>query len=147
MLHKQNQSDQQVQELKEAKQRVKDLNAHIKVLLQREKKDGPQQDLRSLKNQPSSSSPSVDKTSKEVQTEVYLDSYLSEKELDLMVDLKKQERKLKKTEKEKLYNANKISKFIYFFFTLQNKGIPVNEIYEKEGVKFIKTDRFQEIMG
>ena len=63
------------------------------------------------------------------------------------VELKKQERKLKKTEKEKLYNANKISKFIYFFFTLQNKGIPVNEIYEKEGVKFIKTDRFQEIMG
>merc|ERR1712166_173053 len=40
-----------------------------------------------------------------------------------------------------------ISKFIYFFFTLQNKGIPVNEIYEKDGVKFIKTNRFQEIMG
>lgn len=54
---------------------------------------------------------------------------------------------MKKAEKEKLYNANKISKFIYFFFTLQNKGIPVNEIYEKDGVKFIKTDRFQEIMG
>ena len=49
--------------------------------------------------------------------------------------------------KEKTYNANKISKFIYFFFTLQNKGIPVNSIYEKDGVKFIKTDRFQEIMG
>lgn len=72
---------------------------------------------------------------------------LTEKELDLLVDLKKQERKLKKIEKEKLYNANKISKFIYFFFTLQNKGIPVNEIYEKDGVKFIKTDRFNEIMG
>ena len=30
---------------------------------------------------------------------------------------------------------------------MQNKGIPVNEIYEKDGVKFIKTDRFNEIMG
>ena len=58
-------------------------------------------------------------------------------------------RKLKKVEGEKTYNQNKISKFIYFFFTLQNNGIPVNEIYEKkgDGVKFIKTDRFQEIMG
>jgi hypothetical protein len=84
------------------------------------------------------------KFSKQVQTDDHL---LSEKELDLLVDLKKQERKLKKIEKEKLYNQNKISKFIYFFFTLQNKGIPVNEIYEKDGVKFIKTDRFQEIMA
>ena len=54
---------------------------------------------------------------------------------------------MRKVEKEKVYNQNKISKFIYFFFTLQNKGIPVNEIYEKDGVKFIKTDRFQEIMA
>ena len=67
---------------------------------------------------------------------------LTEKELDLMVEVSGQQRKLKKVEKEKAYNANKISKFIYFFFTLQNKGIPVNEIYEKDGVKFIKTDRF-----
>ena len=89
----------------------------------------------------------ANKASKEVQTLDFLEGYLSEKELDLMVELKKQERKVKKAEKEKLYNANKISKFIYFFFTLQNKGIPVNEIYEKDGVKFIKTDRFQEIMG
>lgn len=72
---------------------------------------------------------------------------LTEKELDLLVELKQDERQLKKVEKEKTYNANKISKFIYFFFTLQNKGIPVNEIYEKDGVKFIKTERFQEIMG
>jgi len=52
-----------------------------------------------------------------------------------MVELKHMERRLNKVQKEKVYNANKISKFIYFFFTLQNKGIPVNEIYEKEGVK------------
>ena len=47
-----------------------------------------------------------------------MDNFISEKELDLLVDLKKQERKLKKLTKEKTYNANKISKFIYFFFTL-----------------------------
>ena len=82
-----------------------------------------------------------------MQTDVHLESYISEKELDLLVELKQQERKLKKIQKEKTYNANKISKFIYFFFTLQNKGIPVNEIYENDGVKFIQTDRFEEIMG
>ena len=32
-------------------------------------------------------------------------------------------------------------------FTLQNKGIPVNELYEKEGIKDIPTARFGEIMG
>ena len=47
-----------------------------------------------------------------------MDNFISEKELDLLVDLKKQERRLKKLTKEKKYNANKISKFIYFFFTL-----------------------------
>ena len=72
---------------------------------------------------------------------------LTDKELDLMVENEMQKRKLKKAEKEKSYNANKISKLIYFFFTLQNQGIPVNEIYERDGVKNIKTDRFQEIMG
>ena len=79
------------------------------------------------------------KINKGCQTSEYL---LTEKELDLMVQIKNIERKGKKIEKEKTYNANKISKFIYFFFTLQNKGIPVNEIYEKDGVKFIKTNRF-----
>ena len=64
-----------------------------------------------------------------------------------MMELHDKDKLLKKVSKEKTYNANKISKFIYFFFTLQNKGIPVNSIYEKDGVKFIKTDRFQEIMG
>ena len=35
---------------------------------------------------------------------------------------------------------------MFFFFTLQNKGVPVNEIYESEGIKAIRTDRFDEIM-
>jgi hypothetical protein len=43
---------------------------------------------------------------------------LTEKELDLLVDIQKLNRKMKKLEKEKSYNQNKISKFIYFFFTL-----------------------------
>ena len=64
-----------------------------------------------------------------------------------MVAAHDQARKLKKVTKEKTYNANKMSKLIYFFYTLQNKGIPVNEIYEKDGVKFINTNRFEEIMG
>lgn len=63
-------------------------------------------------------STSKNKKSQHVQTEVDMDNFISEKELDLLVDLKKQERKLKKLTKEKTYNANKISKFIYFFFTL-----------------------------
>jgi hypothetical protein len=36
---------------------------------------------------------------------------------------------------------------LFFFFTLQNKGVPVNEMYESEGIKAIRTDRFDEIMG
>ena len=36
---------------------------------------------------------------------------------------------------------------LFFFFTLQNKGIPVNDLYESEGIKAIRTDRFDEIMG
>ena len=41
----------------------------------------------------------------------------------------------------------KINKLMFFFFTLQNKGVPVNEIYEQEGIKAIRTDRFDEIMA
>jgi len=67
---------------------------------------------------------------------------ITEKELDTLIEMTHIRRKLRKTEKEKQYNANKISKFIYFFFTLQNRGIPVNEIYESDGVKALKTDRF-----
>ena len=51
----------------------------------------------------------------------------------------------KKTKKEKWF-IQKINKMSVFFFTLQNKGIPVNEIYEQEGIKGIKTDRFDEVM-
>jgi hypothetical protein len=56
------------------------------------------------------------KQNKYIQTE--LNMSLTEKELDLLVEIQKVNRKMKKLEKEKSYNQNKISKFIYFFFTL-----------------------------
>jgi len=43
---------------------------------------------------------------------------LTDKEVDLMVKNHDLSRQLKKVEREKAYNSNKISKFIYFFFTL-----------------------------
>ena len=58
------------------------------------------------------------KKNKQIQTD--LNMHLTEKEIDLIVELEKFKRKMKKIEKEKQYNKNKISKFIYFFFTLQN---------------------------
>lgn len=39
---------------------------------------------------------SKNKKTQHVQTDIYLDNFISEKELDLLVDLKKQERKMKK---------------------------------------------------
>ncbi len=44
------------------------------------------------------------------------------------------------------YHKNKESKYLYLLFTLQNKGFPVNEIYESE-VKEIPTSRFAEVQG
>lgn len=55
--------------------------------------------------------------------------------------------KLRKREKREKLLKQKINKLMFFFFTLQNKGVPVNEIYEQEGIKAIKTDRFDEIMA
>lgn len=70
----------------------------------------------------------------------------SERELDLMVDKERLRLKLKKKTKKEKWFTQKINKMMFFFFTLQNKGVPVNEIYEQEGIKAIKTDRFDEIM-
>lgn len=41
-------------------------------------------------------SSSKNKRTQHVQTDVYLENFISEKELDLLVELKQQERKLKK---------------------------------------------------
>ena len=70
----------------------------------------------------------------------------SERELDLLVEKEKLRLKLKKKTKKEKWFIQKINKMSVFFFTLQNKGIPVNEIYEQEGIKGIKTERFDEVM-
>lgn len=64
-----------------------------------------------------------------------------------MIDNESLKRQINKLEKRLAYHKNKENKFLFFLFTLQNKGIPVNEIYEKEGIKDISTTRFAEIMG
>lgn len=48
-------------------------------------------------------------------------------------------RKLKKMDKKIEHHKNKENKFLFFLFSLQNKGIPVNEIYEQDGIKDIPT--------
>ena len=50
-------------------------------------------------------------------------------------------------EKKLDYHKNKENKFLFFLFQLQNQGVPVNEIYEREGIKDMPTSRFAEIMG
>eukprot|EP00349_Pseudokeronopsis_sp_Brazil_P009629 CAMPEP_0202970272 /NCGR_PEP_ID=MMETSP1396-20130829/16251_1 /ASSEMBLY_ACC=CAM_ASM_000872 /TAXON_ID= /ORGANISM="Pseudokeronopsis sp., Strain Brazil" /LENGTH=138 /DNA_ID=CAMNT_0049698671 /DNA_START=270 /DNA_END=686 /DNA_ORIENTATION=- len=57
------------------------------------------------------------------------------------------QRQVKKYQKRVEYHRNKENKFLFFLFSLQNKGIPVNEIYESEGIKDIPTSRFGELMG
>lgn len=72
---------------------------------------------------------------------------MSESRADMFVDNECQKRKIKKLEKRIEYHKNKENKFLFFLFSLQNKGIPVNEIYEQDGIRDIPTSRFAEIMG
>lgn len=72
---------------------------------------------------------------------------LSERKIVLMEEKEHMRLKLRKKEKQERYTKQKINKLMFFFFTLQNKGVPVNEIYEQEGIKAIRTDRFDEIMA
>ena len=55
---------------------------------------------------------------------------LSESRLDLIEEKEKLRLKLKKKEKKEKWYTQKINKMMFFFFTLQNKGVPVNDIYE-----------------
>ena len=50
-------------------------------------------------------------------------------------------------EKKLAHHKNKENKFLFFLFQLQNQGVPVNEIYEREGIKDIPTSRFAELVG
>ncbi|CDW91253.1 UNKNOWN [Stylonychia lemnae] len=57
------------------------------------------------------------------------------------------QKKLNRMQTKLDYHKNKENKFLYFLYSLQNSGIPVNEIYEKEGIKDIPTSRFADIVG
>ena len=72
---------------------------------------------------------------------------ITDRKADLLVEIESLKRRLSKMEKRIHYHKNKENKFLFFLFTLQNKGIPVNELYEKEGIKDIATSRFADIMA
>ena len=72
---------------------------------------------------------------------------ITDRKADLLVEIESLKRRLSKMEKRIAYHKNKENKFLFFLFTLQNKGIPVNELYEKEGIKDIATSRFADIMA
>jgi len=71
---------------------------------------------------------------------------ITDRKLDLIVDKEIMGKQLKQMQKKEAVFKQKINKMLFLFFTLQNKGIPVNEIYEAEGIKQIMTERFDEIM-
>jgi cell division septum initiation protein DivIVA len=72
---------------------------------------------------------------------------ITDRKADLLVEIESLKRRLSKMDKRIAYHKNKENKFLFFLFTLQNKGIPVNELYEKEGIKDIATSRFADIMA
>ena len=78
---------------------------------------------------------------------VYEEDFITDRKADLLVEIESLRRRLSKMEKRIQYHKNKENKFLFFLFTLQNKGIPVNELYEKEGIKDIATSRFADIMA
>ena len=59
-----------------------------------------------------------------------LNSMLTSRKIDLLVKIEKQKMQLRKAKKKEHLQKQKINKMLFFFFTLQNKGIPVNDLYE-----------------
>lgn len=82
-----------------------------------------------------------------VQANMQDEEVITERKADLLVEIESLKRRLSKMEKKIQYHKNKENKFLFFLFTLQNKGIPVNEMYEREGIKDIATNRFADIMA
>lgn len=78
---------------------------------------------------------------------IFAEDLITDRKADLLVEIESLRRRLSKMEKRIEYHKNKENKFLFFLFTLQNKGIQVNEMYEKEGIKDIPTSRFAEIMA
>jgi len=78
---------------------------------------------------------------------MFAEDIITDRKADLLVEVESLRRRLSKMDKKIQYHKNKENKFLFFLFTLQNKGIPVNELYEKEGIKDIATSRFADIMA
>jgi hypothetical protein len=77
----------------------------------------------------------------------FAEDIITDRKADLLIEIESLQRRLKRMETKIEYHKNKENKFLFFLFTLQNKGIQVNEMYEKEGIKDIPTNRFAEIMA
>ena len=75
-------------------------------------------------------------------------SALSNRKIDLLVENKKLQLKLKLQKKKTRGLRQKLSKMMFFFYSLhKEKNIPVNQIYEEEGIRQIPTIRFNKIMA
>jgi hypothetical protein len=73
---------------------------------------------------------------------------LSEREIDLLTRNRHLELKLKLERKRAKQLRQKLSKLMFFFYTLnKDKGIPVNQLYEAEGIQQIPTCRFNQILS
>ena len=71
----------------------------------------------------------------------------SQSKLDLIEEKEYLKIKLKKQSKKEKRLQQKINKLMYFFFKIQQKGVPIYEMYQEEGLEKIYTDRFDEIMA
>ena len=72
--------------------------------------------------------------------------FLTESKLDLIEEKESLRLQLKKQLKKEKFLSQKINKLMYFFFKLENKGVPIYKMYQMEGLEKIYTDRFDEIM-
>lgn len=84
---------------------------------------------------------------KQTQTETERHS-LTNRKIDLLAANRHLQLKLKLQKKKTRSLRQKLSKLMFFFYTLQkDKNIPVNQIYEEEGIRQIPTNRFNQILG
>ena len=85
-------------------------------------------------------------TSISTQTDSNLSLFTSRK-VDLLVENQHLKQKLRKKDKSNKLLKQKVHKLHYFLLKLQeDHSIPVNQLYEAEGIRQIPTDRFDELM-
>lgn len=63
-----------------------------------------------------------------------------------MIELYKTKQKNTLLQKKNKKYKNKFLKSAYFFFVLQNQGVNISDVYTKQGMNFLKTERFDEIL-